>query len=460
MIEVALAQSDAMPEPYAGGQAEFAADWTHRFVALEGGWGSGKTWIGARKLLTLHLFNAFDAAGQATYVPSVAIAPTYANARDFVCPHLSDSLDEAGLDWTWRPSTQEFLLNDLGTRRRPSRIMVRSADKPERITGWEVGAAWGDEPTRWSTLRSGVEPLRDPLLQLTGRIRHPLARFVQGQFTYTNEGDTTAVFEMFHTDRPGHVLYRAMTKDNPVVADFYNAQRELLSPELARQYLDGDAVPMRGQAIYPPFDREVHVCRHVDLAKERPLQMAFDFNISPGMHAELGQYDLASDTLFVANEFYGPRVDVITLLGMFERWVEEQGGFVWPELQVFGDATGKSAWAGTGETCYSIIQQKLEAMGVPYRFRVPRSNPPVVDRINAFCVALRDVIGERHWVCHPRCERLIEDLEKMRRGPDGKVDKRELDRSHASDAEGYRIHYLRPARLLEDRAVGGRFSVG
>ena len=459
MATVQLTQSEAMPQPHPGGQAAFAADWTNRFVALEGGWMSGKTWIGARKLVTLHMFNAFGADGHATFAPSVAVAPTYASARDYMCPHVSDALDEIGARWEWKPSTQEFILTDLGTKRRLSKIMVRSAEKPERITGWEVGAAWGDEPTRWSSLRPDVEPTRDPLLQLTGRIRHPLARCVQGMFTYTNEGDTTSVFEMFHSGRPGHALYRARTSDNPAAADFYAAQRALLSPELVRQYLDGDAVPMRGQAIYPPFERAVHVRADLVLATERPLQIMFDFNISPGMHALIGQYDQATDTLIVTDEFHGPRVDVITLLGMFEQWIANQGGWHWPELQVFGDATGKSAWAGTGETCYSIVQQKLEAMKIPYRFRVPRANPPVVDRINAFCVALRDVVGKPHWYCSPGCKRLLDDLEKMRRGPDGKIDKREADRSHASDAEGYRIHYLRPARVLNVHAVGGRISV-
>jgi len=459
MGQVQLATSDASPKPYDGGQADFAADWSNRFIALEGGWMSGKTWVGARKLITLHLFNAFDAHGRATFVPSVAVAPTFANARDYVCPNITDALDEIGCNWSWSPSTQEYTLHDLGTLRRPSKIMIRSAEKPERITGWEVGAAWGDEPSRWSSLRPDVEPTRDPLLQLTGRIRHPAAKLVQGMFTYTNEGDTTSVYDMFHSHRPGHALYRALTRDNPAAADFYAAQRALLSPELIRQYLDGDAVPMRGQALYPPYDEAVHVRDDIKLASERPLQMMFDFNISPGMHALLGQYDQATDTLIVTEEFHGPRVDVITLLGMFEQWVSTHGGFVWPELEVFGDATGKSAWAGTGETCYSIIQQKLEVMGIPYRFRVPRANPPVVDRLNAFCVAMRDVVGKSHWYCTSRCKRLIGDLEKMRRGPDGKIDKREHDRSHASDAEGYRIHYLRPARVIARHTVGGRISV-
>jgi len=60
-------------------QAEFAFDDLHHYVALAGGW--SKTWIGARKLFRLHAFNAFDAAGNPTFVPSALVAPTSQNAK-------------------------------------------------------------------------------------------------------------------------------------------------------------------------------------------------------------------------------------------------------------------------------------------------------------------------------------------------------------------------------------------
>lgn len=449
----------AICTPNEGGQEAFAQDWENQCVGLEGGWMSGKTWAGARKLTTLHMWNAFDAEGLATFVPSAAVAPTIASARDYVVPNLSDALDEAGLRWEWKVSAQEFIVHDLGTSRRPSVIMVRSADKPERITGWEVGAAWGDEPARWSALRSIGEPSRDPLLQLTGRVRHPKARFLQLLYTYTNEGDTTAVYKLFHSGKPGHKLYRAATAENPQAAEFYESQKGQLSPDLIRQYLDGDALPMRGQALYPPFKAGLHVRDDLLLAPERPLHLSLDFNIAPGMHAEAGQYDTAADVFTTLHEIHGPRMDVVALMAAFGRLITELGGFRWPELQVFADATGGSRWAGTGESCHEIVRASLEAQGVPYRIRIPRSNPPVIDRLNAVNIALSDVTGKAHWYCHPRCERLIADLTSLRRDAQGKVDKREADLSHASDAEGYRVHYLRPARRLLVDQVGGRISV-
>ena len=85
-----------------GGQAGFVEDWTHFMVGLEGGWMSGKTWAGARKLLTLHIHNAFDlVTGDATHVPSVVVAPTFSNAIDFDVPELQAACDEAGIAYRW-----------------------------------------------------------------------------------------------------------------------------------------------------------------------------------------------------------------------------------------------------------------------------------------------------------------------------------------------------------------------
>ena len=53
MPELAF-ETEPVIQPNPGGQEEFALDWTHFIVGLEGGWYSGKTFIGARKLITLH----------------------------------------------------------------------------------------------------------------------------------------------------------------------------------------------------------------------------------------------------------------------------------------------------------------------------------------------------------------------------------------------------------------------
>lgn len=445
---------DEVPKPWPGGQTEFAADWTHRYVGLEAGWGAGKTHIGARKLLTLHQLNAFDADGMETGVKSAQISPTLTLAKDFAIPMLEEGAEEFGMRSDFRVMSRDgdMLMAFLGSSNCFAPIMIRSAEHPERIAGWQVGAIWGDEPSDWKTDRHN--PKRNAYIQLTGRLRDPRARFLQAMFTWTNEGDHTFIYEEFHSGKPDHAVYRASTRDNPLMADFYERQRLQLTPELAQQYLEGKAANLSGGLIYSQFLDRLHVDDTLVLDPALPLQMSVDFNITPGMHALLGQYRQAEDLFTVTHEIHGPRMDVREIVVEFEKIVDSLGGWKWPELEVFGDATGTSGWAGTGETCYTILRGGLQSLGYPFRVRVPRQNPPVVDRVNAFNVALKDLAGNIHWKCRPECQRLITDMRELRRDARGEINKSERYLSHASDAEGYRIHYLRPARVVREPTAG------
>ena len=441
-----------------GGQAGFLADWSHRYVAGESGWMGGKTWAGARKLLTVHIHNAFDCDGRATFVQSVIVGPTYQDILAYDYPHIEAGCEEAGLKCEYKPGIPGIVIKGLGTRSKPSVILVRSAQQPDRISGWEVGAAWGDEASRWP--QDFQNPRRDSFIQLLGRIRHPKARFVQGIFTYTNEGDTTRVFSEFHSGKSDFAFYQWSTKDNPLAAEFYAAQATSLTADLKRQYLDGEVVCLRGKRAYDVFDPAVNVQPSLVLQDSLPLHLCLDFNIEPGMHLEIGQYDERADVFTVVHEIHSRRLDLRRAMDEFGNLVARLGGWHWPELHVFGDATGRSEWSGTGESNYQLLKESLENLGVPrYTIRVPKANPMVVDRVNAMNVAFKDLLGRVHWLVHPRCVRLVTDLHDVKTTDEGLIDKANGDLTHASDAEGYRVAYLRPARVRQRQTVGGRFGV-
>ncbi len=448
---------DSAPTPYPGGQQAFCGDWTNWMVGLEGGWMSGKSWCGAHKLLTLHQINAFDVHDDPTGVKGAAVAPTVENAREFVIPALEEAAKDFGMSYEIRSMHRLYGMSMIftGAARCFGPIIIKSADKAERITGWQVGHAWGDEPARWP--EDYQDPKRDAFIQLLGRVRDPKALLVQLLFTYTNEGDETRIFDEFHSGKPGRALYRAATDENPLAHDFFERQRENLTPELEKQYLQGKAINLSGGKVYSDFDEALHVDDTIELDDSFPLQMMIDFNIDPGMHILLGQYDELKDQLTVVHEIYGPRMNIKQSILEFDRLLSDMGGFTFPELQIFGDATGTNEWVGTSDSCYDILFQSLDNLenGVgQYRTRVPAQNPPVLDRENAFNVALRDIPGNVHWHCNPRCRELINDLRKMKRS------KRKTDKklSHSSDAEGYRISFIRPVRVDREE-TGGRIGV-
>jgi hypothetical protein len=459
MIDTSASAVAMVPNP--GGQAAFAADWTHHSVAAEGGWMSGKTFVGALKLITLHLYNAFDSQGQPTGVPSLCGAPTIASLQDYDIPALKEVCDACNLSYEYRAQDRVLgkvlVLPDLGTKAEPSFIYLKSVERADRLAGFQVGAGWGDEPTRWPENR--MEPKKDAYTQFQSRVRHPDARFIQELYTYTNEGDTTVMYEKFNSGSKGFALYRIPTWENPRALAYCEKQRETLTPELAKQYLGGDAVNLKGKLAYATFNKVRNVSKDLRLQKQLPLHLIFDFNINPGMHVLVGQYDPTADMFITTHEIHKPRMDLRQAIQAFGVLVKDElGGWQWPEIQAFGDATGEAKWAGTGQSCWQIIRQGLVDMDIKYRIRVPKGNPLQIDRINAMNIAMMDLRGKVHYQCHPRCVRLINDFKKVKTDEHGKLDKQALDLSHASDADGYRVHYLRPARLEMNKTSRGRIG--
>lgn len=447
-----LIEDPALFVPNSGGQQGFMDDYLSRYCALAGGWYAGKTWAGARKLLDLHVFNAFDDAGGATGVDSCVIAPTYQLAETINIPEMKGAMAEAGVKYRFVADQKKywFELPQLKAGNDPSLIYVRTADAPDKITGFTVGAIWGDEVARWK--RNDADPTGDPLLQAKGRLRDVRARCIQFLMTFTHEGDATKVYEDFESSpKPSHRLYRAGTFENPYAKEFGEGLQEQLTPELAGQYLGGKAANFRGNAMYSAFDATVgqNVDESVRLDDALPLQLAVDFNISPGMHGVIGQHFPALDMLTARHLIHAPRMDVQRMMLEFKRMIDaDYGGWRWPELWLFGDASGSSKWAGSGESCWDIVVSYLKQWGITYRWRVPAANPPIADRVNSVNCACKDIGGAIHYKVHPDCKGLINDYRKMRWDDEGEMEKNDRKLSHASDAEGYRIHVLRPVRQL------------
>jgi hypothetical protein len=436
----------------AGGQASFMDDLEHRYCAYAGGWFAGKTWAGARKSANLHVLDAFDKNGQPTYCKGLVVAQNYSLAATQCVPEMEAAFDEMGLSHKYiggGDNGHRMELPDLGTKDQPSTILVRSAEAPETITSFTVAWAWGDEAARWPVNRTNPDPKINPFIQIDGRVRDPRAQVRQINYTYTPEGDDTQVFRDFEEEPlPDHVLYRSNTAENPSATEFSEAIARRLTPKLAEQYLAGRTIRLLGQPMYSAFDKDANVSKDVALIKGIPLHLSIDFNIDPGMHGVIGQRDVANDMLTAFDILHSDRLDARNMIADLARWVEKQGGWQWSELEVFGDASGRGAWAGTGETCWDIIVKGLKDVGWPFRLRVPMSNPLVFDRVNTFNCALHDLDGKTRYKIHPRCVRLINDL-KVMKWKRGEADKDDRKVSHASDAEGYRVWLLRPIRRPE-----------
>jgi hypothetical protein len=203
---------------------------------------------------------------------------------------------------------------------------------------------------------------------------------------------------------------------------------------------------MSAGRVYERFAEE-NIDGAITLNPALPLHFSWDFNRNPGCHCLIGQADTQRDTYYELAELFYPRGDVRKLMGLVDDWIAaNQGAEHCPEYHVYGDASGGSGTATHAESAYQIIRLCMAKRTKPVRLRVPRANPAVVDRTEAVGEALCDMNGARRYKIHPRCERLITDMREVVYTADGMIDKGNQELTHASDAAGYRIHYLRPVR--------------
>lgn len=230
--------------------------------------------------------------------------------------------------------------------------------------------------------------------------------------------------------------------------------------------------PAAGDLAYGSFDPAEgrNVSKAVRPRRGHPLDLAVDFNRIPGMHGILGQYfpDQEMFTAFAVLHF--PRMHIKNMIGKGDGpgnrikgglcdWIENvAGGWQWPVLRLFGDATGRRTNDSDGRTNWDVIIEELESCGIPYELNVPYANPGVIDRINHVNDAFLDAEGDLHYQIAPGesgAELLIRDYKNVKL-ENGALSKKHALFSHASDAEGYRIHWLRPIRRLS--LGGGRVT--
>ncbi len=435
--------------PRPGGQQKFFDDWEHRYVALAGGFYAGKTWAGARKLAQLHILNSGLCTGQLTFCTSLAVAPNFSLSRTVIVKELMKALDESGLRWRFfaEQANPRFYLPDLSVGEKKSEILIRSADAAVSIAGFSVGAVWVDEVARWYQPQvdgdsNAINPIDDPILQCDARLRSPDAVIRQFIMTFTHEGDATRVYMDFELNpKPDHVLYRASTSDNPTAADFALAMKNQMSEQAAHQYLDGFAMSITGNRMYPAFS-EANI-GELSFDPAFPLQLGIDFNISPGMHGIIGQC-FPDGSMTAVKEIHRHRMNVKELADEVSAIWHTYGNGM--DLEIYGDATGNSKWSGTGESNYEVLKDKLGYRKVNYRVFVDSTNPRVADRVACVNNIIKRADGSIKYRIDTSCTRLIEDLKRMKWDEKGEEDKRDRNLSHASSADGYRIAYLSPLR--------------
>jgi PBSX family phage terminase large subunit len=370
------------------------------YKVLLGGYGSGKTYIGALRSIFLSYENA--------PIPGVYVSPSYGLSQKTIVLTLKEVMDKSGMDYTYNQMKGEFVIHNWN-----GRIWLGSGDRPDSLRGPNLAWAGIDEP---------FIQKKDVFDQMVARVRHPDAKqreiFLTGTPEQLNWG-----YQLSNREDIDLGLVVGSTLENTHLPQEYKDNLlSAYSDEQIDAYVHGKFVNLTQGRVYKDFDREKHLIKRPDL-KNLPVCIAQDYNVD---NASAIAFYLGNGWIHVFKEY---RMSNANTYDMAELIMQD-----FPGADVYCDASGSSRKSSATSTDHDIMRQH------GFNLKAPRRNPSVRDRVNCVNKLIRD--GN---FSVESCPNLIMDLERnvWRLGD---IDKRDPTQTHLSDALGYAINILFPLR--------------
>jgi hypothetical protein len=385
-----------------------------RFKGFSGPIGSGKSLALCQEAIRLTYLNP----GRMGLLG----APTYPMLRDATQRSLFEILEANRLRYDFNRAENHIVMKDT-----KSKVVFRSLDDFERLRGTNLAWFGVDEltythPEAWQ--------------RLEGRLRDPKGSRLCGFAVWTPKGFDWVYERFIANPVAGYQAIIARPFENrhllDKIPDFYDRLKSSYDERFFQQEVMGEYLNLSAGRVYYAFDRGKHL-RALEVDASRPLLWALDFNVNP-MCSLVAQK--IGDTVVVHDEIVLGRASTQDACEEFRQ----RFGFHGAGLEVYGDASG-ARMQTAGTTDYEMISEFLRRNGYQYQMKVPRSNPPVRDRIATMNAAFENLMGEAHLFVNPRCKELIRDFEQVGYQPNTTMIDKTSDpkRTHLSDALGYLI---------------------
>jgi hypothetical protein len=244
-------------------QREFAFDFSHKYVALCGGYGSGKSVAACAKGFLLAL--------RSPGFTGIFLEPTIPLLRDVAIPAWRTFLDHFNIPYDFRTSPlPNFTLKIPGG---DTPIFLRSLENVERLIG--VNAAWivADEI---DTVKEEIATRA--IVKLQGRVRVGNCR--QIGFATTPEGYRFMHSFFVREASPEKRLIKARTMDNPYLdPDYAENLMKQYPPQLVESYLNGEFVNLATATVFSEYDRKINHTSVIAPEHDDLIVVAADFNI-------------------------------------------------------------------------------------------------------------------------------------------------------------------------------------
>ncbi|HWB86051.1 MAG TPA: terminase family protein [Bryobacteraceae bacterium] len=386
---------------------------TARFKGFSGPIGSGKSQALCQEAIKLSYVNP----GRMGLIG----APTYPMLRDATQAALFEVLDKNLVPYEHNKAENTLYMKD--TR---SKIVFRAVDDFERLRGSNLA---------WFGLDELTYTQEGAWLRLEGRLRDPKARRLCGFAVWTPKGYDW-VYEKFLCNRvEGYDAVIAAPFENrhllEQIPDYYDRLKGSYDDTFYQQEVLGSYLNLSGARVYGAFTRAEHIA-DLRVDPSRPLLWAMDFNVDP-MSSLIVQ--IVNGTVNVLDEVVIRRATTRDACEEFlKRYPRHEAG-----VEVFGDASGFHEQT-TGASDYRMVREHFQTHSTTeVRYRVPRSNPSVRERVQLTNTKLRSASGEIGLLVDRKCQELIKDFEQVSYKADSnQIDKdRDRRRTHLSDALGY-----------------------
>jgi hypothetical protein len=368
---------------------------------------------------------------------------------------LLDVLESNGIPYIHAKSDNTIYLKDLDVL-----IYCRSLEEPTRLVGTNLG---------WFGIDEQSYIKEDSFLRLIARLRHPKAKQLCGFGACTANG-WNWVYDRFLGDKktPDYEAIRANPRENiHLPADFYDHLAKSYDERFYRQEVLGEFLNLTSGTVYHAFDRSRNVKATIEYDPSCRLLFSLDFNVDPACSI-IAQIRDSAPAGFLSSQAtrYIEVIDEICIrdgtidltcgefIAKTQKWM--RGGRRM-QVVIAGDSSGSNR-NHAGVTDWQMVRDYFRSYpAYELIWKVPSSNPPVKDRVNAVNAALFNASGETRLTMNPRCTSLIRDLERVVWKKDshgnsiGHISQDDKMLSHVSDALGYAVQ----AELPIGKSDGG-----
>ena len=386
-----------------------------RFKGYSGPIGSGKSQALCQEAIKLSYLNP----GRTGLIG----APTYPMLRDATVAALTEALERNKI-----PHEVNRAENHLVMRETKSKILFRAVEEFERLRGSNLAWFGIDELTYTN---------EQAWLRLEGRLRDPKAERLCGFAVWTPKGYDW-VYERFVARQiAGYETVFAKPFENQFllekIPDYYERLRISYDERFFQHEALGEYLSLNAGRVYYAFDRKENIGR-VSVDRKRELLWALDFNVDP-MSSVVAQID--GEQVKALDEIVLSRASTQQACEEFaRRFPAHAAGVV-----VYADASGTHMQT-TGTTDIAILKQFFRSGEYgDVKFRIPKANPAVRERVMLMNAKLASADGRRMLTVHKQCKELIKDFEQVTYKENSQVIDKERDprRTHLSDALGYLV---------------------